>query len=568
MSSTWLFPNWLYRQELIINNTDLVDYENIIYKVELDTETEISNGRMRNDCRDILVSKQEETILLPRYIKPGTENTLNTEIFIRFDKILIGSTKVYVYWGNNEVIDLNSDFYHRNPLQKPIESHKELKDLDLSESGHTGFTEDLQNIFEITKEPTGFTNNENIIVTYDSVNRTIKLEGDFEAYYLGNKVLELTDGWVSESHPLNPTASLYLKYNSNGFEWSYTPWKFSEIQIAYISVNSAGDICFAQREVHGFMDWSTHKVLHNAIGTLKLDGGDLSDYTFTDTEDRQPDVSGCVIVDGDLKTIIPELTTKQYTLINRTGAGDGIEEFTGQTNIVRVSGDQPYYNLFTGGNWTQTLMDNDQYMSIWLIAIPVTSDSFSQSYRFVWVQGQSQGTLASQRALTSHALNLGDLTELLPKFVFISKIIIHYIDNNWSITEVEQLTGNKFLQVDPFMGKFLSSVSVDGVTITGNGTPSNPLVVIGGGGGGAGELDDLTDVEIVSPSDNQILQYDSGDSKWKNENLTVSPLATTMGVVVHGADNTVARPSGYTVVTWIGSVDPNNKEINDVWLEV
>lgn len=43
-------------------------------------------------------------------------------------------------------------------------------------------------------------------------------------------------------------------------------------------------------------------------------------------------------------------------------------------------------------------------------------------------------------------------------------------------------------------------------------------------------------------------------------------LSTVMGVVESGADANAARPAGYTVVTWIGSVYPVNALPGDVWL--
>lgn len=40
-----------------------------------------------------------------------------------------------------------------------------------------------------------------------------------------------------------------------------------------------------------------------------------------------------------------------------------------------------------------------------------------------------------------------------------------------------------------------------------------------------------------------------------------------MGVVVHGATAATARPTGYAQVTWIGTVDPDNKATNDIWYD-
>jgi hypothetical protein len=38
-----------------------------------------------------------------------------------------------------------------------------------------------------------------------------------------------------------------------------------------------------------------------------------------------------------------------------------------------------------------------------------------------------------------------------------------------------------------------------------------------------------------------------------------------MGVTVHGSVSGSARPSGFSVVTWIGSVEPVNAIDNDIW---
>jgi len=43
--------------------------------------------------------------------------------------------------------------------------------------------------------------------------------------------------------------------------------------------------------------------------------------------------------------------------------------------------------------------------------------------------------------------------------------------------------------------------------------------------------------------------------------------SSEMGCVVHGADNTVARPTGFPAVTWIGSVEPLNMIDGDIWEE-
>ncbi len=46
----------------------------------------------------------------------------------------------------------------------------------------------------------------------------------------------------------------------------------------------------------------------------------------------------------------------------------------------------------------------------------------------------------------------------------------------------------------------------------------------------------------------------------------VSVSAHGMGVAIHGSNTATARPTGFAVVTWIGSVSPTNAIANDIWV--
>jgi hypothetical protein len=46
----------------------------------------------------------------------------------------------------------------------------------------------------------------------------------------------------------------------------------------------------------------------------------------------------------------------------------------------------------------------------------------------------------------------------------------------------------------------------------------------------------------------------------------VASATNAMGTVVHGATASTARPTGYAVITWIGSVEPDNSVDNDIWI--
>lgn len=330
----------------------------------------------------------------------------------------------------------------------------------------------LENMHTISKSPTGFTNNENIVVTYDSVARTVTLTGSFEAYFNGKVVPVLTDGWVSPAH-VAVAGNYYLYYNGTDFVFTTTPWTFDMLMIAFVQYNSHK---IALREVHGFMAYQTHENLHNTIGAYKYSGGDFSGYTLSSVTpaNRRPQVGLTVVNDEDLKTTLPALTTNSYTQRYLTGAGDRTFAIL-QTEMVPNNGTKPYWNQFTGGNWVQTLMNGGQYGAIFVVAVPMTSDAGSQIYRYMFVQPQQVGTLVSIQALTPSSLTHGDSANLLSEFVFIGKIIIRCGASDWDIESVQKLEGTKISQV-ALSGNFLSTVTTD-ATLSGNGTVGSPLGV-------------------------------------------------------------------------------------------
>jgi len=70
-------------------------------------------------------------------------------------------------------------------------------------------------------------------------------------------------------------------------------------------------------------------------------------------------------------------------------------------------------------------------------------------------------------------------------------------------------------------------------------------------------------------------QYWRGDKSWQTLNKAsvglssvdnVSVTTYGMGVVVHGPTASTARPNGFAVITWIGSVTPTNALTNDIWV--
>lgn len=356
----------------------------------------------------------------------------------------------------------------------------------------------LLNDREILKSPTGFTENQLIDISYNPITKKILLIGNFQAYYMGTLLPELTSGWESPAiADVTPIGSYFLSYNGVSIGWSKTPWEFSHLQIAYLYYDTDGAYLFCIRETHGLMDWRAHEEFHQTIGTYKLSGGILQDYTpmSTVSMDRRPNTASTSIKDEDLISTNTAHSNKTYTMAYLQSNGTLKFDFSNPEIIKNIS-NMPYYNLFSNGVWSQAPISASQstvYMSMWQFAMPIASDAGSLRYGYVWLQGQSSGTLSSQQSLTPQNLNLGNLAIIFSELVFINQVIIRYRSsptNNWDIFSVSALTGNKAIQVASVSGAFLTSVSTD-ASLTGNGTVNNPLSVVGGGGS-----QDLTNFEL------------------------------------------------------------------------
>lgn len=322
-------------------------------------------------------------------------------------------------------------------------------------------------------DPTGFHDGENIDVAYDSTTRKVTLTGDLKYSWRG-QVKELTPPWVSDAHA-DVLDTSYFLYTADGttFGWTDTPWGFTDVMAAFIWYGTADK--YALREVHGLMPWQAHEEFHYNIGTYKVSGGALAAYVLDSTTaaDRRPSVAALVVKDEDCRTTNALLNSSLYT--KGYLASTGIQSFTVETaDIVPLNGDVPYYNEFSTPNWVQTPMSNNTYMCVWLVGVPTTSDADSQKYRYMWVQGQTAGSLLSQEALFPQDLSFGNLSTLVTEFVFSTKIIIRYTSANWRIHSVTNLTGSQATTVGAPAGVFLSTVTTD-TSLTGDGTVASPL---------------------------------------------------------------------------------------------
>ena len=74
----------------------------------------------------------------------------------------------------------------------------------------------------------------------------------------------------------------------------------------------------------------------------------------------------------------------------------------------------------------------------------------------------------------------------------------------------------------------------------------------GGGGGGSSSIQGATDVFLSSPSNGQVLSYNSGTLKWVNAGLTTSDVGGLEGAL----DGKASTATTAVAVQWTGSAWP------------
>ncbi|MCD6166783.1 DUF2341 domain-containing protein, partial [bacterium] len=98
----WTYETqWPYKREITISGSteDLTDYQ---ISLTLDTQSLISQGKMRSDCGDIRVGDSTGKVL-NYWIEPNTCNTTSTKIWVKVPSIPTSGTTIYLYYGNSSV---------------------------------------------------------------------------------------------------------------------------------------------------------------------------------------------------------------------------------------------------------------------------------------------------------------------------------------------------------------------------------------------------------------------------------------------------------------------------------
>jgi hypothetical protein len=356
----------------------------------------------------------------------------------------------------------------------------------------------LMTNYKVTKDFTGFQNPNDVVVTYNSTSRKITLSNQGEAYFQGVKLSSITNSWTnnwtSDEH-IATNVPMYLYFDGSNFVWSNVVWTFDMMQIAAVLFDTNGNYSMTLKETHGFMPWQSHELAHNTVGTVLLSGADIGGYvtnSSTNDSERRVSVSLATILDEDQKTILaPIADNTSYTVYYISNANISIYSNNyPEICLTTFSGQDT--NLLYSANGILTPFPNSptpSYGAIFVLALPVANDAVgtnSISRRFLFIMPQQISTsLATIQALSPSSVSLDGLNAIAAEFIFVGKIIVSVEnppgngqDLDWKITSVEKLTGSKIAfssSGGSGSSSYLSTVAVDGVTITGDGTVGNPL---------------------------------------------------------------------------------------------
>jgi hypothetical protein len=103
----WL-SGWAYRRPITVTNNTASALTNYQVLVIIDTQTLISQGKMRSDGGDIRFTGSDGVTLIDYWVESGI-NTTSTRIWVEVPSIpASGSTTIYIYYGNPSATSLSN----------------------------------------------------------------------------------------------------------------------------------------------------------------------------------------------------------------------------------------------------------------------------------------------------------------------------------------------------------------------------------------------------------------------------------------------------------------------------
>jgi len=279
----------------------------------------------------------------------------------------------------------------------------------------------------------GFEDPKGINESYDYTQRKITFthaSGEVAIWHKGLRYSFASPYTPTQQH--SATSGRYYLYLVDGGTptWNASPWDWElHTPMGYVTYNDPTGIYFGIRECHGLQDWETTKELHEKMGTYKRSGGLLTAGTYAtgaggDTDlNVTPGTDQVTIADEDLPSVNGDWVQGSYTRVHFISS---LAVFTTSSALpFPVNAGAIQYN--SGGTSLAAMPANNTYVNVYVIYVPVMSDTESQKYRTLWMIGQSTYTsLATAQAEDPRGMNFGDLGNIFTEFVPAVQITYRY----------------------------------------------------------------------------------------------------------------------------------------------
>lgn len=427
-----------------------------------------------------------------------------------------------------------------------------------------------------SSEPIGHENKADSVISFNESSREFSIAPASTSYTVwctGKRYVKTS----TETVTIPDTSGLYYIYfNSSGslaYKTTFFTWD-QDTPTAYVYWNENDNKAyFFADERHGVtLDWATHEYLHRTRGAAIANGFGANNYTLVGDGSLDAhakiDIANGTFFDEDLQVDIehaasPTANTWQQRLqsgayipvfyrLNTHWTKDVATQFP-----VKNGGTRAQFNLNTAGTWSSTAIDNSKFGVMFVVATNNLNEPI------ISIMGQSQYTdQGSAEAAAWDELDLAGfpIVEFRPLYKIVFQTATAYTNSpktrfvNLIDLRTVLPSGDGLLSVPVSDHGNMTGLSDDDHTQYLNDTRHDALdhstamsSVI---------LDNISDVEAATPSDDQVLTWDSATSKWT---------AQTFSATVAGLDNigdvTAPSPSSGDYLKWNGSAwinDPIN----------
>lgn len=284
----------------------------------------------------------------------------------------------------------------------------------------------IQNLNNVTGEPTGFPNRTDSNISFNNTTRTFTIApvGAAFDYYING--VKYTVGTKTLTIP-NTSGTYFLALDTNGNLVSFTSFTdllfkdYAYVANFYWSVTQ-GKILGLGEERHGLtMDWATHSNLHRYVGArIRPNEFTIGNFNLggsgSNNNEAQASINNGGLADEDIEMLISHAavpanpfeqiltTVAKLPFMYKLGSGewqvDAATDYLVKQGTARIK-----YNLFSGGTWTTPDASELYHVAVWVFA----TNYQNEPIRCFLGQRQDALLVDARANNTYESLNLSEL---------------------------------------------------------------------------------------------------------------------------------------------------------------